>query len=210
MNIPPSPIGGGEVKSLVVATSTNLERNQTGRLINFVASGTGLNDRVGRTIMLRRLEWRASASMMSELGATGDRRTLPSFNRFILFYDKQFNADLIVGDDLLTPIAGNTTSFSPFNPDNEDRYLILHDEYFDLGGMMRNNSGGLFLQIPPCIWHSAGAIDLDLLTVYSGTSSVNTIQTGALCALFISDLAPAVSPNPNIVANAVFKWYWQD
>lgn len=104
-------------------------QNPTIRYINHVAIGTGINQRVGQKIRLKKLTIRGS---MANGSATG-----PSQARLVLFWDSQNNGTLPVNADLMQDTTAATNFNSPYLITNRKRFHVVYDKQFAF-----NNHGG--------------------------------------------------------------------
>lgn len=100
----------------------------TQQLLNDIANGNGVSDRIGRKITMTsaliRLNWDMSA-------ATNNTNTI----RVMLVYDSQPNQAQYAGSDLLADASSGAAGLnilSPLNLDNRDRFTILHDKQFSM------------------------------------------------------------------------------
>lgn len=102
--------------------------NSTGAfaLLNGTMSGTGINNRVGRKIRLKSLQFNGIYNTNKDAGTVA-----PEYHRILLVYDRQPNSALPAVADIIQSIDlnGNTSStvYDYLNPSNYERFKVLRD-----------------------------------------------------------------------------------
>lgn len=108
-----------ETKFLDVAAAAQV--NGTVYFKSSIAAGTGESQRVGNKVTIRKINARC---LMSSVAAT----SLAVTYRWIIFLDRSPNGVAPLVTDLL-----ETNAFEAFmNLENQERFQILHDKYYDM------------------------------------------------------------------------------
>lgn len=172
---------GGELKfvdTVITAASMNL----TGLVqpVNLIAQGDDYNQRDGRRVSLRSFMIRAKA-------IPEDATTLPTLCRLMLVLDKQSNSGAVPG---LTTIITGFTSASFQNLDNRDRFVVLWDKQFVIGGQDTTTATAVYTQTPTIV-NIKKYINLKgVQTTFSGTTGViGSIATNSLLLVQVADSA---------------------
>lgn len=122
-------IGLNEIRKLVNIETKICEVSGTGGMsqagsilsISTMAQGTDyINNRVGNSIKLQRIEFRA--------GVYKDPAATATFARLIVFRDLDGYGTVPVPGDVLQTLGANTAPFSPKDYLNRNRFSILYDE----------------------------------------------------------------------------------
>ncbi len=121
-----------ELKAVDTAVSLNCDTTGAILLLNGVAPGTALNERVGRQIMMDRLSYRLQGTVTA---ATG----VDQFHRFMIVLDRQPNGAALAINNV---ILGGVTSQVDLS--NQKRFKILHDERYYLNASGEPGSGTVY------------------------------------------------------------------
>jgi len=169
-----------ELKYLDLAYSQAYVFDTTGTVtaLNLVAEGDDNISRNGRQIQIASVEVIGKANPV-------DGSTTPDFCRLMLIYDSQTNGAL----PAITDILAASTSNSFLNLDNRDRFHIIADHKFVIGGLS-TTATQTYAQSP-----TLELIDihrkLALHTTFKGTTgAIASIATGALLLVSIGDVPP--------------------
>lgn len=142
-------------------------------LLNGVATGTDITNRIGRKIAMKSLLFRMDLQLTTS-------SVLGDIIRVLVVYDCQTNAvapavtDIIVG-------AYN----SPMNLSNRDRFKILLDKHVTLGGA--DFTGAVVAGGDPVPKIIKVFKKMNLEVIFGGTAAtVGSIQTGAIWLCLIS------------------------
>lgn len=134
-------------------------------LINGMAAGAALNERIGRKVQMKSIYIRANVSV-PPTGVTGN-----GFIRVMLVYDRQNNAtDLNLN---LTSLFVTDSAISLMNLDNRERFLVLYDRMTPMGLQWRDTE--VFVKFKRC--------RLDVLFNAAAGATFAGITTGALYLL---------------------------
>jgi len=156
----------------------NIQANQTGSvtMLNGIAPGTGISQRIGRKIVIRSVYIRGHSR-------TGVAQTVPQLARMILVWDKQPNSVLATTDQILTTINAR----SQLNLDNRDRFSILADWQRTIADTDGGTQGYPIKLYKKC----------NLVTVYDGDDAlIDSISSGALLLVLVGDQPTGTNTNP--------------
>lgn len=156
-----------------------------------IQQGASISNRIGNKVALKSLRLRGT---IQDTGASG---APPQQARFMIVYDRQVNASYpavnnILSDALVSSVITPGNYLSSLNPAFYERYIVLCDKIFILGGI--NNAGGL----PSGPTEQKGFvidefIKLKGLETQYSTSSVGSpitdLNTGALYLIALGDIA---------------------
>jgi len=171
---------GPELKRLDF-NATNTPVSSTGvfnaTFLNGIAAGTGVNERVGRRVVMKSLHLKG---MVYSANATGNFVT-----RMVIIYDKDNNGGS-------NPTATTVFTVDDFrgqiNLDNADRFQIIADNWFEYSSTYD----------PPK--HYDLYIPMDLpITYNSTTNAITSIQCGSL-------LMYCVTTGSNLTGDATFTF----
>lgn len=179
----PNPkLGKGEKKNLDLNNPTTINfGNATAlvTLINGCAQGVGDSQRVGRSVMLKSIQWRWT-------GVLAPTTTGASALRMIIVYDKQPSGIVSIATDIMTI----NSIESPMLLANSKRFTVIADEIVECVGTQG-----------PQAWYSKGYRKLSLPQEFIGTSAlISSISVGAIYTLFYSQ-------GTLLVANPVSQCY---
>lgn len=151
----------------------NVSTTGTVTLINGVATGSDFTDRTGRKIMMRSVYLKGF--LEPEDGLVNN-----SLARVMLVYDMQSNG----AAPSITDILKSATSLAQLNMNNRDRFRIVMDKVFPMGGLT-----AAFSQSPTV--HALKKFKKCYYeTVFSGTTSgIASIATGSLFLVTIGNQA---------------------
>lgn len=150
-------------------------------LLNGIAEGTGVSQRVGRKIKMTSVQGRMSVYVST---AT----TSPSV-RCMIVYDMQTNSTLAGLGDILQVFTAGSDFISPYNLNNRDRFRVLWDKTYTVNAVNNERATFKFYK------------KLKLDTVYDNTGAIiDDISTGSLLLLFFSS-------DRTVAANPVVDYY---
>lgn len=187
---------------------------QPGMLLNNITQGADATQRIGRKIQIKSIRVRVSVrinddvttavpvtnNVLTQYDTVTSTYGTPMSVRLVLVWDKQPNGSQAGSGQVFESMNGFNGSDSMMNLDNRDRFVILADETKIVSPM---GIGAAHFDIYK---------ECDLTTIYSSAVSPQTIasiQSGALYAFFLSDVATVTSPLTPLVANAPFSQYAQ-
>lgn len=162
---------GHELKSNDTNWASGSFRAETGvstwfaLLLNGIAAGAALNERIGRKIRMKSIYIRANVSVPAA-GTTGN-----GFIRVMLVYDRQNNATDLGAN--LTQLFVTDHAVSLMNLDNRERFLVLYDRMTPMGLQWRDTE--VFVKFKRC--------RLDVLYNAAAGTTFASITTGALYLL---------------------------
>lgn len=118
-----------KIIAIAPATFTGSSSAAQQYLINGLAQGTGVINRIGNKVNILALDirWTMSANSAASTAIT------PSRVRVILVWNRQTNGSLLSLPNLLQDPNAVTNINSAFNYVARDRYKVLYDKVFDLG-----------------------------------------------------------------------------
>lgn len=188
--------GTGSPGSLLTATCGVTNNTTSGNalvLLNALAQGNDIDQRVGRQVVNKSLSFKAEFNAGAIITPAGNAiqtvqsgSTAISSLRIMIVYDKQFNASMPIKNDILASVGssgilgGGTNEVavsSNMNLANRGRFLILCDKIYRLDAVFNKVvSVNIFKR-------------LNLKTVYNEApeETASGIQTGALLLCCVSD-----------------------
>lgn len=168
------PAAPGEFKS--VDTTVNISADTTGgvQLLNGLARGDDIGSRVGREVVLKSIELRATGRVTD---TTGTDQT----QRILVVYDRQANAAAPAIADVLA--AANV--LYPRNLENRRRFKILFDRSYTL------NASGEAGSQKHMKWYRR--LDHPVVFNSGNAGTVADITSGSLYAMVLGNNAPGVT-----------------
>lgn len=188
----------------IVSTGYNIENTGTQlQLLNGCVAGSQNYQRIGRKINLKSLQIHGKINVADNNVAAGVTV------RLLIVFDKQSNGAAptysdIIKSQSITP-ATSSTVFDMVNLDNRDRFEIIRDLYYTLGGI--DTTATQTWAASPLLTNVNLYIKLgNRETVYNaGTAgSVGDIQSGALYFFLIADQANAAGASANLSCRTRF------
>ena len=158
------------VEFKAVDTSVNIACDTTGAvaLLNGIARGDDINERVGRRVVLRSIEMRVQSVVTATTGVDQNHRVL-------IVYDRQTNATALTVADVLTAVDIN----SPRNLTNRSRFKIIYDSLHHLNASGESGAHKVLDWYKP-LWLP--------VTFNSGDAgTVADIQTGSLYLVVVGN-----------------------
>jgi len=123
-------VGPGEFKSVDVVDQTIAVDVATGvYLLNGIARGDEINQRNGREVIMRSIQFQYTTRATT---ATG----LAQQHRIMLVYDRQTNATPLTAAQVLT----SASTLAPRNLENRKRFKILYDRTFAINPSTESDS----------------------------------------------------------------------
>jgi len=156
--------------------------------INLTAVGDDNTTRDGRQINVVSCHIRGGVSPV-------DTETSDSFGRWLLVWDKQPNSGAIA---TIAQILTTTSSYANTNLDNRERFVILRDKEYQIGGTSRVATQAY--SNCPNQYAVNEFVKIGCKTTYSGTTAViGSIATGALLLVTIG--STAIGTGGTLLAN---------
>lgn len=160
-----------------VAITGDVNSTPVVTLLNGIAVGKDATQRVGDVVLMHDCLIRLQ---ITNEAALNDRLT-PM--RLILVYDLQTNGAALTTTDVLDAV----TLESQINWDNKERFIILHDEIFDL-----NTWGGPVTTANAYHWVWNRVFQIDEICYYKGgTAAIGDIARGSLYLIYFGPDAAA-------------------
>jgi len=173
------------------AISLNVNSTGVFQLLNGIAVGTGINQRIGKKVKCDSIyiRGRISLDVMQNAAAVSTTTAPAQQVRMILFWDSQSNGTTPAVTDLLKAADPS----AQLNLDNRDRFKILKDKVFAFGVGNFFSSVG-YSGVGPVIANIKVFKKLNLDTFY-GTTGANAadVQTGGLWLFFLGDFTAGTS-----------------
>ena len=119
----------GEFKSVDTVVSQAIDQTGAVTLVNGVARGDEINERTGRVLTMRSIQFNARAYATSGTGTD-------QVGRVLIVYDRQTNAAALTGAQVLASFDTN----SPRNLENRRRFKILKDWRFPINATGESGS----------------------------------------------------------------------
>jgi len=169
----------GEFKSVDVTADLACDTSAQVRLLNGIARGDEINERVGREVTLRSIQFNYTPHVTSVTG--GDQQ-----HRVLLVYDRQTNATALTAAQVLL----TADTIAPRNLENRKRFKILFDRTVALNASGEPGSSvtrRFYRKLRHPVSFNAG-----------DAGTVADIVTGSLYLIVIGTTAPGVA------AGAVF------
>lgn len=170
-----------------ILTQTFINLNGT-FLLNGITQGTDYNQRIGRQITVKSILLNLLIAYDLTAPSIGSAQN-GNLVRVMVIYDGQPNSGtLATGADIL---ADQTSTTSPMNLDNRDRFKVIIDKRFNLNGMYYSTN--LVAGNPTSVYMSKYK-KLNLDVIFSGTANtIGSISTGAFILLVqVSDPNAAI------------------
>lgn len=162
----------------VAATNYNADTTGSITLINGIAEGTGLSQRIGRIVNWTSVQIRGILQPV-------DGQTDATYCRVLVVWDSDPNGAAPTMTDIFTA----STSLSYNNLNNRDRFRIIADESHAIGGT-RDASGTAIAQSPTVMTIDRYVSLPKLQTVFQGAlGPIANIQHGAMWLVTIGDRA---------------------
>jgi len=130
-------------------------------LLNGIARGDDVSDRIGRKVIIKSLEARFYAYVTAGTG-------VDQSNRVMLVYDKQPSGAAPNITDVLVSVS--TTALK--NENNSQRFTILYDQIYYLNGSGESDSAK--------IWHTYRRLNFPVQFNAGYAATVADIQSGAI------------------------------
>ena len=180
----------GNAGVYVADTMTTLMFNTSLSMVQNVVrvnQGAGISQRIGNKIALKSLRLRFGIEL------TGNTGTPPQLARFMVIYDRQPNgtypsAGVILSNATTAGTITNGTAYSSINPTLFDRFIVLMDKTFIIGGDVNGPTTATTEQKGFIIDEFIKLKGLE--TCFSGNtagSPIADIQTGALYIVGLGD-----------------------
>lgn len=119
----------GEFKSVDTVLSQPIDQTGAVTLVNGIARGDEINERIGRELTMRSIQFNARAYATSGTGSD-------QVGRVLIVYDRQTNAAALTGAQVLASFDTN----SPRNLENRRRFKILKDWRFPINAAGESGS----------------------------------------------------------------------
>jgi len=184
-----------EKKALDVDSSgapVTIQVNTTGAftLLNGIAVGTGIDQRIGKKIKMDSVYIRGRVAMASAISSPSNASaSFAQQVRMIVFYDSQANGTT----PTITQVLKAADPASQLNLDNRDRFKILKDKCFTFGNQSYYTATG-YGGVGPAIANIKFFKKLNMDVFYGTTSNTAAdIQTGGLWLLFVGDFTSGAS-----------------
>jgi len=174
----------GELKAVDVSGSPGFNTGATCTLINGVARGDEISERIGRKTTMKSIQIRIKATSGTATEAC----------RFLVVYDKQANAAALTAATVLNAATVEDMK----NLENRSRFWILHDEQFVMGA-----SGGT-TGIPTMrelSWYRK--VKLPVIYNSGDAGTVADITTGSLYVITIGSEAPGATASSAVMRSRV-------
>lgn len=181
--------GGGNRPELkfvdVVANNVAVAATWTITLVNGIATGTDITNRVGRKMQMKSILFRSDW-----YNATGNNVSVAqgASGRCVIIYDAQPNSGAApVGTDIFT----TQTIQAPMNLNNRDRFKVLKDFTYTINAFSTGATGILATGDAKNTFRKVFK-KLNLETIFSGVGATQgDISTGAVYICTCSDIANA-------------------
>lgn len=119
----------GEFKSVDTVLSQPIDQTGAVTLVNGIARGDEINERNGRELTMRSIQFNARAYATAGTGAD-------QVGRVLIVYDRQTNAAALTGAQVLSTFDTN----APRNLENRRRFKILKDWRFPINAAGESGS----------------------------------------------------------------------
>jgi len=151
-------------------------------LINGVAQGTDVNNRIGRKFLMKSLLWRFRVGLNTAASSPGN------VIRLLIVYDAQTNGALPAVTDILTA----ADVLAPMNLNNRDRFKIICDKWWSTGAYTISGTDIDTGEFCPPMDKFYKKLNLEVQN--SGTANtIGSISTGAVYALLIAENTSATA-----------------
>lgn len=166
----------GEFKVVDAYSTITADTSTSVALLNGIAPGTGLDQRVGRQVTMR------SVQLKYAVNPTTSTNIADQIVRVVLVHDKQPNGTACAATDVLQ----YATVFAPRNVDNRRRFTILYDRTHYINSYGETGSGTNIQQYyhrlrHPVIFNSGSA------------GTVADIVTGSMYLIVLGTYSPGAS-----------------
>lgn len=171
----------GEWKSIDTGSSSQVDTTTAVALVNGCARGDDINERTGRSILMRSVLVRLRHSATESTGSD-------QFHRVLLVYDRQANAAALTAAQVLTAATVDGLR----NLENRNRFKILMDRTIPISS---DNIGAVEVPKSGSIaWHQFYRKLRHPVTFNSGDAgTVADITSGSLYLVFIGSIAAGVN-----------------
>jgi len=170
----------GELKSLDATGTGGVSSTGTISLLNGVPRGDDIDERVGRQITMKSIEFHLIAQHKAP-----EAGLIPATFRALIVYDRQTNGAALTVEQVLDSAApGITRTIVPKNLENRDRFLILRDMKFGLAASVATD----FMSAPKVAKVYQG-VTLPVTFNAGDAGTVADITTGSLYLILLSDQA---------------------
>lgn len=143
--------------------------------LNLVATGTDINNRIGRKVMLKSVQVRGTVYPVDDATQSGSSRVM-------VVYDAQPNPSAIA---TITDILQASEGDSYQNLNNRDRFKVLADYHLPVGRV--SNTATQTLTVSPGIHEINCFKSVNLPVIFNGTTTavIGAITTGVLLLVTI-------------------------
>ena len=212
-------IGGAADDPWIITGWTQYDSTRPLTIVNNIAQGTAVYQRIGNEITLDTLDWffnmRINRDVENFVGIGG-------FLRLMIVYDKQNSGTQPTVSDLLRDniVTGNygPTPSSGINIENRKRWIVLADEMIHLPGITTDGDGNYQMTFSGSQEKQLGFRRFikirgrkkeRLSTVYLTNSAdpdgFGAISTGGIWFMIFGDTV--VNAGPPVTQNCPFEWY---
>jgi hypothetical protein len=140
-------------------------------VLNACQQGADINQRIGNKIRI--ISVQVQASIIQKLTSVSDRV------RLVLIYDNAPNGVGATINDMFNNV--NEAAFAYMNLNYRDRFRVIAEETFTLGGVYTFGSPTLYNALAPGTANVDRYVKTDLLTTYnSSVATIGAIATGGL------------------------------
>jgi len=177
-------LGQGEFKSVDVTADLACDSGSQVLLLNGIARGDEINERVGREVTLRSIQFNFTPHVTVATGTDQQQRVL-------LVYDRQTNATALTAAQVL--LTADTVA--PRNLENRKRFKILFDRTFALNASGEPGSAvtrRFYRKLRHPVSFNAG-----------DAGTVADIVTGSLYLVVVGSNAPGVTAGSVIFATRI-------
>jgi len=152
--------------------------------INLLASGTAVNERVGRKVVLK--SCLVNFTVKNVIGVNTNALQ-GAIVKVSLIYDSQPNG--AIAPAAYNDIYSTAHPTSPLNLNNRDRFKVLWSKYAQIGSYLISGAGSLATGAPQHAIRTCFK-KMNLPVIFGGAGgSIGDIQTGALLLCFTADVA---------------------
>jgi len=198
------PRGQARVKGAIAPAGKELKYNDlvdanyaadtTGSItcLNLIATGDDNNTRDGRQVTIKSVQIRGIVTPV-------DTTTLPTNARVLLVWDNAPNGAAATIAQILTAV--NSQSFPLVN--NQNRFTILRDMQFPVGGM--SDTATQTYTMSPTVHSVEAYMKIGQITQYSGTTAnISSVQNGALWMVTVGDQVANAGANFRLATRVRF------
>jgi len=164
----------GELKAVDTTTAQNINSTSAVTLINGIARGDDISDRVGRQITMKSISVRGQMAVTAGTG-------VDQAGRVLIVYDKQANAAAPTAAQVISAAGDGYDIYRPPNLENRMRFVILYDRTFRLNASAEPSS----VQLVTCYRR------VNLVTTFNSgdAGTVADIVTGSLYLVSVGNVA---------------------